>query len=97
MKIKLEDVRDYIEDNVSGDYICEYLNDLYGAIDIPIIGKVEVGNVIYQLADVNRWGEIADDIIANEAENVEYELKHYGKVYWNGENLELDEDEEDEN
>lgn len=97
MKIKLEDVRDYIEDNTSDDDICEYLNDVYGAVDIPIIGKMEVGNVVYQLADETYWGKIFDDIVTNEAENVEYELEHYGKSYWNGEDLELDEDEEEEN
>lgn len=95
MKIKLEEVKEYIEDHMTDDDICEYLNDLYGAIDIPIIGKIEVGNLVYQLADENYWGEIFDDIVTNEAENIEYELEHYGKAYWNGENLELD-DEEDE-
>lgn len=81
------DIESLLEDFVDDSVIRNWLNDIYDTIDIPIIGKVAVGDLLYSLREQGYevfWEGLVGDYIMSEVEYIEDELTSDGEMEWNG-------------
>lgn len=80
---EFEDIEDFLRDKMSRDEIIEWMNQICGSIEIPYLGEMPAGEVLYKLtngyANSVDWLAIEDDWIESETMFIRDELK-YGEV-----------------
>lgn len=86
-EVEYDDVESFLEDYIDDDIIQEWLNDLYEEVNIPIIGKIPVGDLLHSLREQGYevfWDDIVMDYLSFNVEDIEYELMASGATYWGG-------------
>ena len=76
------DIRDFVDENMTIEDVIGTLDDIYEPIDIPIIGKFHMSTLFRQLSSMDDKDMLLNDEIDYQAENIEYEVEHYGSYEW---------------
>lgn len=88
------DIRDFVDENMSIEDVIESLDDIYEPVDLPILGKKHMSTLYKKLASEDDMDMLLNDEIDYCAENIEYEVEHYGSYEWGDYTiLELEEEE----
>lgn len=78
-------VEDFIEDWLTWEILEDGLNTYYDPVDLPYIGKVEMGKLIMHYAkDIGMLDEIRDDFVMYYTEQIEDDLQVDGRCDFNG-------------
>ena len=73
------DVDSFLEDAITDGMVEEYINEIYG--NVEIVGeKVPAGEALRKVISDDRWQLYFDDYLNLECEYIEDELATYGKV-----------------
>lgn len=89
------DLRDFVEENMSMEDVIESLDDIYEPIDIPIVGKMHISTIVKNLASEDDLDMLLNDEIDYCTDNLIYEVEHYGSCDWG--DYEIVEVEEEDN
>ena len=89
------DLRDFVEENLSLDDVIESLDDIYEPVDLPIVGKMHISTIVKNLASDDDLDMLLNDEIDYETDNLIYEVEHYGSCEWG--DYEISEPEEEDN
>lgn len=90
-----DDLRDFIEENMTIDDVIESLDDIYEPVDLPIVGKMHISTIVKNLASDDDLDMLLNDEIDYETDNIIYEVEHYGSCNWG--DYEISEVEEEDN
>lgn len=83
-------VEDFLRDMLTDEDVIELLNEIYGEVEIPAIGMMPAGDVVFRMTRGDNytyrpdWDEVYDSVLQNEIEYVEDELATTGEVIYNG-------------
>ena len=90
-----DDLRDFVEENLSLEDVIESLDDIYEPVDLPIVGKMHISTIVKNLASDDDLDMLLNDEIDYETDNLIYEVEHYGSCNWG--DYEISEVEEEDN
>lgn len=77
-----DDLRDFVEENLSLEDVIESLDDIYEPVDLPIVGKMHISTIVKNLASDDDLDMLLNDEIDYETDNLIYEVEHYGSCNW---------------
>ena len=79
-------IQDFQNEFIGDEYYINLLNEIYEEIDIPYVGKVPAGDVLWSYYKENEkdleWDYLIDDLAAQEEEYILDELEQYGEMYY---------------
>lgn len=83
-RTEYETVEDFLDDVLSYELAIEFLTELYGDVNIPVVGVKGAGEVIWSLTNsTDEWDYIYDDIKMNEVAYIEDTLATDGEMEYN--------------
>ena len=77
-----DDLRDFMEENLSLEDVIESLDDIYEPVDLPIVGKMHISTIVKNLASEDDLDMLLNDEIDYQTDNLIYEVEHYGSYEW---------------
>lgn len=80
-------IESFLEDFVDDSVIRDWLTEIYDTIEIPIVGKIPAGDLLYALRQQGYevfWDDLIADYFMSETEYIEDELAFNGELEWNG-------------
>lgn len=84
--VLFNDIEDFQEKFIGDEYYVNLLNEIYDEIDLPFVGKVPAGDVLWSFYKQNRkdleWDYLVEDLAAQEQEYILDELEQYGEMYY---------------
>lgn len=90
-----DDLRDFVEDNLSLEDVIESLDDIYEPVDLPLLGKMHISTLYKNLASEDDMDMLLNDEIDYRTDDLIYEIEHYGSCEWG--DYEISEVEEEDN
>lgn len=79
-------IQDFQNEFIGDEYYINLLNEIYGEIDLPYVGKVPLGKLLWSYYKENgedlEWDYLVDDLAAQEEEYILEELGQYGEMYY---------------
>lgn len=93
-------VDDFLDDALTDEVVIEILNELHEEIEVPGIGIMPAGEVIFKMTDGDKinyrpkWDVVCEDIFAMEREYLEEELVMHGETVYYGYHVSLTKEED---
>lgn len=79
-------IQDFQNEFIGNEYYINLLNEIYDEIDIPYVGKVPVGDVLWSFYRQNgkdlEWDYLTEDLATQEEEYILEELAQYGEMFY---------------
>lgn len=76
------DLRDFVEENLSLEDVIESLDDIYEPVDLPIVGKMHISTIVKNLASEDDLDMLLNDEIDYRTDDIIYEVEHYDSCDW---------------
>ena len=81
-----DSIEDFQDEFIGDEYYINLLNEIYEEIDLPYVGKVPAGDVLWSFYLKNGkgsdWNYLTEDLAAQEEEYILEELAQYGEMYY---------------
>lgn len=81
-----DSIEDFQDEFIGDEYYVNLLNEIYEEIDLPFVGKVPAGDVLWSFYKQNGkdldWDCLVEDLAAQEEEYILEELAQYGEMYY---------------
>ena len=63
---------DFVRDEICDEDVVEFINECYEEIELPVIGKVPAGKVIYKiLSGGDRWDDVVEGYLQDEVDYID--------------------------
>ena len=82
-----ESVEDFLETIFNDEMVMDFLGDIYPKVEIPIIGEVNYGELIYRYTENGTcypWDELVKDMFDSELNYISEVLEDSGKIDYRG-------------
>lgn len=84
--VLFNDIEDFQNEFIGDEYYINLLNEIYEEIDLPFVGKVPAGDVLWSFYKMNGkdldWDYLVEDLAAQEEDYILDELVQYGEMYY---------------
>ena len=63
---------DFVRDEICDEDVIEYMNEIFDSIDIPMVGPVPAGKIIYKiLSGGDRWDDVVEGYLQDEVDYID--------------------------
>lgn len=79
-----EDIYEFLDDYVTSEIVEAYINDIYGMAELPIIGKVPFGKLVFAIIDDTQYNELREELISIYTDIINETIDSDGQIEFDG-------------
>lgn len=82
--LECEDIYEFLDDYVTSEIVEAYINDVYGMAELPIIGKVSFGKLVFAIIDDIQYNELREELISIYTDLINETIDSDGQIEFDG-------------